>query len=332
MNLPAGAVGIVGAHISTANAGVFTFDHIALVHRTLNSNVSLGLGLGSFVGGPVSGLVSLLPTCQAARVTALSLKISNTSSALNANGYITGIATQDCMPDCVGIMGETSIKAFTSARTFKFTDGSYMALAPPVNLKYAPLDSGPPTDCPFGVFIISSQDATAITMKLEWHMLFEVVSQDPLFAPSHQEFNPAQVAAIQHCQEAGGYLVLSENPFHWGSIGSALSKAVKGVSSGVSGAAKAVYNNPKTALAIAAGLGVPGAALATGLYQARRNPTGAIANMLQARSRLPPPPPQAIQPRVTQPRVARQATYQGGGQQPHRPFGMPRAQWHAMGH
>jgi hypothetical protein len=334
--VPVGAVGLAAASLLSAATVIRRFSSIVVQHSTSSGVVDLSMALGSYTGVPISGLASLAPVCTAGRVTALSAKVTNTASALNANGFIIANATQDATPAAIGCFGESSIASLASSKSFKFTDGSYMALAPSIDLEYMPLDSAPSENMTMGIFVVQTQDNTPITFKVEYHMMFEVVSQDPLFAPHKPLHDAAQIAALAQAQEAGGYLVLSENPFHWGSIATALSKVGKGVggfaksagSAAMSGA-RAIARNPGTALAIGASLGVPGAMLAQHVLSGRALPrrNQAVLPSSGNMGAVPQPGPAAYQQQPRgQPMRARAAAVE------HRPWGMARSQWHAMGH
>jgi hypothetical protein len=250
LTVPALAVGLVSAEIVSAAAGSRQFDlvEVRVVHQVNTANSDVSSNGGSFVGVPISGINSLLPVCQSGRVTAISLKLTNTSSTLNTNGFIVAMATQNCTPSSAGVFGENSIASVTTARSFPVADGAYMALAPAIDLDYSSLDSLPGEECPIGLFIVQSQDNTPVTLKLEYNALIEVVSQDPLFAAHAQSYDPEQIRAIQHAQIGSGYLILSENPNHWSEIKATMERV---------GKFGRKYIVPTVKLASA--LGVPGA-------------------------------------------------------------------------
>lgn len=227
--IPVGAIGIVSCELSSAAAASRSYDFtiVKITHQVNTSNVDPSSFGGSFVGTPTSGFSSLLPICQSARVTALSVKVTNTSSALNANGYIVGTATVDTPPAATGIYGATSIATKTTSKSFPLVDGCYMALAPSTKLRFSPLDAAPPDDISFGVMAFTTQDATAITFKIEYHAVIEVISQDPLFAPGLHRRAKSQSAMLSAVQSSAGYLVLSENPLHWNDVQGALTQAAK---------------------------------------------------------------------------------------------------------
>lgn len=250
VTIPALAVGIVSVSIRNANAATRTYDlcTIKVSHRAVavqDAATVAATGAGSYVGSALSGLQSMLPTCSAGRVTALSVKVTNTASELNANGYIVAVATADSLPGNVGCFGENTIAGLTTSKSYKFRDGSYMAIAPSLSLDYAALDALPGPKMNYGLFVIQSQDNTPITFKVEYHAVVEVISQDPLFAPITAYMDAAVLQALQKCQESAGYLILSENPFHWGAIGKAIGGAAR-------------FVNKTGLLKKAAGLGIPG--------------------------------------------------------------------------
>lgn len=230
ITLPA-CVGICSVSIRCVNARSVDFQTLDVIHSPAGATVPTGTELGTYVGSPISGFASLKPIATSARVTALSLKVSNTSSALNANGYIVGFATQAAFPGNAGCFGESSISGLVSAKSFKFVDGSYMAMAPALDLQFSNVDTLPSYGTGIGMYVVTGQDATPITMKCEYHAVVEIVSQDPLFAPMPAGYHPEFLTAVKSAQESGGYLVLSENPFHWGVIGSLLGKAKKALTS-----------------------------------------------------------------------------------------------------
>lgn len=270
--IAANQVGLLSLELLSGAAGTVSYDlaRIRVMHQVNSVNMSLGSFSGSYVGVPISGINSLLPVCQSARVTALSLKITNTTAVLDANGFIVAVATQNTAPGSCGIYGEGSIASATTAKSYPFVDGCYMALAPAVDLDYSTLDSLPGESVPFGMFIIQTQDNKTITMKLEYHALVEVVSQDPLFAPSMQATDPLQIAALQTAQSGAGYLVLSENPLHW--------KEIQGV---MERANKAVRQKVLPVLNVARNLGVPGSAQT----YAATNAVSKVVNVLAKRNK-----------------------------------------------
>lgn len=231
VTLPVGAVGIVSVILRATVIKSVDFSSVCVIHSCNSSTAPAGVQLGTFVGSPISGFASLKPVASAARVTSLSLKVTNTSSALNANGFIIGFATQGVYPGNTGCFGENTISGLVSAKSFKFIDGSYMALAPALDLQFSNVDTLPDYGTGIGMYLITGQDNTAITMKCEYHAVVEIVSQDPLFAPMPAGYHPEFLTAVKSAQESGGYLVLSENPFHWGVIGSLLGKAKKALTS-----------------------------------------------------------------------------------------------------
>jgi hypothetical protein len=261
ITLPAGAVGITSCEMvdNKGVAQVFDFASIRITHQVNSAVIDNSTGLGSYVGSPVSGLASLAPVCQSARVTAISGLVTNTASALNANGFIITTATQNALPGNAGIYGENAIASLTSSRSSTVVNGAYLALAPAIDLDYGPLDCLPDLNLGVGIFVIQSQDATAITLKVEYNLVVEVISQDPLFPAMHQHVDMGLITTIQQMQEVGGYLINCENPLHWSTIGSTLSRFLKP-------AARAVVKGFKTALpiarkvnSVAAFAGIPGA-------------------------------------------------------------------------
>lgn len=329
--IPAGAIGLAAVYLTAAVATPLFLSDVMVVHEAATAAVDAGVGYGSFVGTPISGLASLTPVCSAGRVTALSLKITNTSSALSTNGFILATATQDATPASTGIVSDATIAAFAATKSFKFADGAYMALAPSIDSAYMPLDSSPQSHCPMGIFYLQGQDATPLTFKLEYNMMFEVVSQDPLFAPHKPLHDPEQLRALAQAQEAGGYLILSENPFHWGAITGALKKGVSGLGKVAGSAMKFAGENP----ALLGGLAAAGVGIPAALMAARSLTGGSEAGMGAV-----PFSSNQSQPRPSRPRASggllsrfrgsmtsstkKSATkFHGDG----RPTGMPKAVW-----
>lgn len=223
---PAGAVAITSLEVVSSVARGFAFTGVHVNHSVgASTAVDVSVGLGSFTGSPVSGLPSFLAVCQAARVTAASVLITNTSSALNANGFITGAGMQNISPSAAGIYGENSVASVTTAKTTTLVDGAYAALTPDVDLDYTPIDSLPALDSNRAIFFIQSQDNTPITLKIEYQLVVEVLSQNPIFPPEEARSDLATVTALQGLSH-GGYLLMCENKLHLSAIANLLRKIV----------------------------------------------------------------------------------------------------------
>lgn len=262
----AGTIALTSLELVNTRGTGFTLDigYFKVVHALLSGvTVNNGVGSGSFVGAPVRGLASVTASCQAARVTSASLLLTNTTSSLNANGFITACGVQAALPSNTGLLGIQSIGALATARSFPFVDGCYSAIAPNINLDYESLDSSPSLALNRVVMTVKGQDNTPVIFKLEYNVIVEVISQDPLFPAQMAVIDQRRVQALQMLQESGAYLILSENKLHWNSIKNAIKALLVGAS-----AAGMASGHPEVAAAAQAASGA--LSTADSAYQAIR--------------------------------------------------------------
>jgi hypothetical protein len=218
VTIPSGAVGIVGCYLRSSVGGTLGLYQLSVQHFSASSSANVSTGLGVFAGDPVSGMASLRELTVEARVTALSCLLTNTASALNANGFFCGVGVSQSLPAEAGILGESSAFALSSARTFPFVDGAYTAIRPADDLEFTPLDSLPMEKQNRVMFFVRGQDNTPVVFKVEYHGIIEVVSSDPLFPPSPVFTDCDATGALEKLAESSAYLILSENKFHLGSV------------------------------------------------------------------------------------------------------------------
>jgi hypothetical protein len=231
-------IALTGMRIRNTNGSsrsyLLTSVDVLLTHNAAET-ISPRMQRGLFSGSSVPDLPAFSEGATAARFSALSMLLTNTSNMFNANGSIFLHAVKPgAAPAEQGLYSLETVTAAPAHREWEMQKGGYIALDLTYGVPFTGVDALPRTDAAYAMMIVQGTGDTPMNLKLHWAGVVEIVGETPLFRPRDVAPDPDLMKGVGLEPPHPAALVICENPSHWKMVG----KFAKGAGKFLLGAAK----------------------------------------------------------------------------------------------